>query len=191
MQIVTPASELNGKRATVLRVQPPRKRSARTHYLVRVDGRPTALWYAETELAEESLGMTHEPTMMVSGGGQDDPETRAALEDIRQAALRVLHREAPAHTPGPWFVQGPFADGEANKAGGEPRTIVAEVEGETFDILDDLGEDDARLIAAAPDLLTALDALMRCGPHPRMSEWRDAMALAEAAVARVDGKEQP
>ena len=64
---------------------------------------------------------------------------------------------------------------------------------------DDLGaqeqaEDDAILLAAAPDLLAALKALVKEAQPPTMSgasgqvEFDDAFALAEKAIAKAEGE---
>jgi microsomal dipeptidase-like Zn-dependent dipeptidase len=51
--------------------------------------------------------------------------------------------------------------------------------------------DDARLIAAAPDLLAALEALSlaeRQISKPLGSDWLDAYGLARAAIAKAKGE---
>lgn len=69
------------------------------------------------------------------------------------------------HTPGPWFVCGPLTDEESGRPGGIPVRVVAyeaELGGEDENSIlicepDTCSEADARLIAAAPDLLEALE----------------------------------
>ena len=75
------------------------------------------------------------------------------------------------HTPGPWRVN----PGANEVRGADWNVIVA-----------DVGIDaDAHLIAAAPDLLTALEAMVRS------DSWADAdvkMVNARAAIAKAKGK---
>ena len=83
------------------------------------------------------------------------------------------------HAPGPWYVRGPLADWEAHKPGGVPVTVV---DADGRDLLDDLTEANAHLMAAAPDLLeAAVFALKR----PRSGQAR---AMLLAAIARAEGK---
>lgn len=110
-------------------------------------------------------------------------------------------------TPGPWFVfdqrasvmrelgwEGPAVDAilisslspkDAVEAGGD-NCIVARISFNNRD--DELGESniaDARLIAAAPDLLKALAELM-CTPQDRLGR-PDAWQSARAAIAKANG----
>ena len=83
------------------------------------------------------------------------------------------------HTPGPWlpvkleipghvFWVAVHEDGRLTEKGEE-------------------GEANARLIASAPELLAALDALLRqtSNPDPIHPSWRKARADAEAAIFRA------
>jgi hypothetical protein len=117
------------------------------------------------------------------------------------------------HTPGPWK----YAAGERGFWGnrdeppepGYPPTIWATIEdhevrlaeihdpvymADSIDEYDDGTrlhgdtEANARLIAAAPDLLEALVMLMHCGPHPRMGEWKRAVQNAASAIDKAEGK---
>jgi hypothetical protein len=89
------------------------------------------------------------------------------------------------HTPGPWRAarQNPSpTTGEWMIAGGKPG-YLAEVR--------DCGSGDvganARLIAAAPDLLEALQWAIDQLPDDLDLDHREAMATARAAIARATG----
>jgi hypothetical protein len=93
------------------------------------------------------------------------------------------------HTPGPWKATH-IGDGEYR------REIVVDIKncGQICAVLDDgNGREDARLIAAAPELYEALNALIRgpglCGPE----EWRtkclrDAIGKGVAALTKAEGR---
>lgn len=79
------------------------------------------------------------------------------------------------HTPGPWAVAG--------------RLIVSAKHGSIGAVDDGQPnvEANARLIAAAPDLLAALKALY--GTEPGNSiERGQAIAMAECAIAKAEGR---
>ena len=99
---------------------------------------------------------------------------------------------APKHTPGPWQVKSDY----------EPTIVIGNVDGEIIDstahytydfVCDTLGDDDsrspaiaeanARLIAAAPELLEALNTLAGQVGKLRISQ---PPALAEAYFAARD-----
>ena len=61
-----------------------------------------------------------------------------------------------AHTPGPWGVE---------KALHEQRWTVAQLEGAALIVADAYTETDARLIAAAPEMLEALEAMVEHTCH--------------------------
>lgn len=105
--------------------------------------------------------------------------------------------ETVKHTPGPWRVREVtklHADGsttlEAHEVRGGNRVIVVDVTEEA----------DARLIAAAPEMLDALDhigglsrALRQGGPDPMdlqglSDALEEAVDLANALVARAEGR---
>jgi len=81
-----------------------------------------------------------------------------------------------AHTPGPWNIDGIFI------AGPNDETIA-----EIVDAPDDRDDHspNAHLIAAAPDLLAAIKALLAASmyrDHPAESD------MAIAAIAKAEGK---
>lgn len=86
------------------------------------------------------------------------------------------------HTPGPWHV--------VPRSG--PGGITAEI---TFgDVGECIAEGvyemaDAVLIAALPDLLEALDAVLEWEPRQKDEQERIAYEKARAAIARATGKE--
>lgn len=85
------------------------------------------------------------------------------------------------HTPGPWTATPSphdkrvyLIDSKANGAVGE------------LIYIDTRKEADARLIAAAPDLLEALHAIRLC-EFNSMSSRQEMMRLAKAAIAKATG----
>lgn len=83
------------------------------------------------------------------------------------------------HTPGPWHVRG-------NK-------IVIDVMDFSIAEIKDFGVatiPNARLIAAAPDLLEALSKLVEIedGPGMAVIGWSDAMDAARAAIDKAKGE---
>jgi hypothetical protein len=86
-----------------------------------------------------------------------------------------MHTHTHTHTPGPWHVN--------------PRGFIVQSTGDIITRLEcsNNNDNDARLIAAAPDLLAALIAMMnRYGdksPHPTC----DASISARAALAKAEG----
>lgn len=98
------------------------------------------------------------------------------------------------HTPGPWTVQLPRhgPDEPIWILGPEPKTIFVARMGSAMGYNDATHETqlaDARLIAAAPDLLEALTSLADCPgltPLPGYrSELDAAMVHARAAIAKA------
>ncbi len=93
------------------------------------------------------------------------------------------------HTPGPWgthFSAGIYYIHHANN----PHCPVGRCYGgpnHDGNISKDQAADNARLIAAAPDLLEALKLLADC-PDPRHCAFRDIMKTVNAAVAKAEGK---
>ena len=96
-----------------------------------------------------------------------------------------------AQTPGPWKYQKPRGHQHAIDRkyeviaplnGGEEIVIVGEHTG-----VDCLKESDARLIAAAPDLLAALTQMVRYDDLPT-AEQQPAVERARAAIAKAKGE---
>lgn len=91
------------------------------------------------------------------------------------------------HTPGPWMTNGyssPLAGGI---------TVFSKPFG-LGDVAVVADEADARLIAAAPDLLAALQALRLARDQDKYKSWErgvpefaKAEALADAAIAKATG----
>lgn len=102
------------------------------------------------------------------------------------------------HTPGPWRVVGTTANDsyfvEHGQMGEPGHVVIAGLRPETRRkiprLLQDVA-DDARLIAAAPELLEALKDHIRWydggTPAPEIDE-RELIARTRAAIAKVEGK---
>ncbi len=88
------------------------------------------------------------------------------------------------HTPGPWtFVQG----GSGNFPTWNVRigsNLITLPFASSMDKLDA----DARLIAAAPDLLAALEVLARSFSAVAYAAWTQEMHAAVAAIAKAKGE---
>ena len=85
-----------------------------------------------------------------------------------------------AHTPGPWIYSQSMQEGDYLVGTG--RKIIARLWGGN--------EDDARLIAAAPDLLAALETVMpwaskAVADHYNQKQGKRALDIARAAIARA------
>jgi len=84
------------------------------------------------------------------------------------------------HTPGPWIIQG---EGILLHPVTKAQLLTTRIETSlgTFEILDETNEPDgnARLIAAAPELLSALQEVDKSCP------WGHADELADAAFGRL------
>ncbi len=92
----------------------------------------------------------------------------------------------PKHTPGPWHVgmkPGPLVYGPQGEQ------IVNMTEPMLFD---EENAENARLIAAAPDLLAALQAVIEQRNNPRRDSddehaYQNAFKLAFTAIAKAQG----
>ena len=89
------------------------------------------------------------------------------------------------YTPGPWYAG--YA-GDQIQVGTQERfvamTLPCESDGATAE-----DEANARLIAAAPDLLAALDFVTRAArAEPSMAIYAAHLALAEAAIDKARGQ---
>jgi hypothetical protein len=94
------------------------------------------------------------------------------------------------HTPGPWFFHRDelLHDGRPNGS----LHLVADVDQEGNGLDWQTNEANARLIAAAPDMLEALrrlEAMVRILP-PDMDAPDSALAQARAAIAKATGEAQ-
>lgn len=95
------------------------------------------------------------------------------------------------HTPGPWKVGGqitPF-DREIIGPNGEDIGLVNLSNGADEPTIYPL-EANARLIAAAPDLLLALQTVMGDAVHGQGMKWSDRCKMAHDAIAKVTGTPQ-
>ena len=116
----------------------------------------------------------------------------------------------PAHTPGPWRVGMEYTSDDMAPAPDEievccgpvnNRTMVAGVMSATSNRIDDECRANARLIAAAPDLLAevtrlkalnadlikALEGLMPLDDRGDMEPYRKEWRVARAAIAKAKG----
>lgn len=85
----------------------------------------------------------------------------------------------PKHTPGPWSITESCMN--AWEIDGLDRSIA------TVNAVEDIAPEDeanARLIAAAPDLLAALQDFLHADPDVFAEE----LAAARAAIAKAEGK---
>jgi hypothetical protein len=93
------------------------------------------------------------------------------------------------HTPGPWTVEGT----QIYAPWGDKRRVIAKT-GQTYAWGDGyaMAEADARLIAAAPDLLAALQEGLRERPSKPgvIAEYWDWMDMARAAIAKAIGEKE-
>lgn len=86
------------------------------------------------------------------------------------------------HTPGPWAV---FRPGRWGHEGIYDWTVVSVARDRA--ICDGDG-DNAQLIAAAPDLLEALEELMACKQGEFCEQYPAAYKKAQAAIAKARGE---
>ena len=90
------------------------------------------------------------------------------------------------HTPAPWSV-------EVDHSSNAPEFIRTYVDGEMYDLASVLCDEtgnataNARLIAAAPDLLAALQNVAACFDANDPDSMANAMADARAAIAKATG----
>ncbi len=105
--------------------------------------------------------------------------------------------DKPQHTPGPWtafIAQNTVAVCIGNKTDGSFGHRPCVVNWQGFDSCDlpiEKQAANARLIAAAPDLLAALMALNKAYGHPftgQNGNSGECWALARAAIAKAEGR---
>lgn len=117
----------------------------------------------------------------------------AALADIADSLRRLVEEmpvdaQASFHlqdTPGPWEREGLLVISTRRDAEGVRLSVA-----ECLSAYDSAVEADARLIAAAPDLLAALKAMVEWGPLAEsldVAEFRVDVANARAAIAKAEG----
>lgn len=98
---------------------------------------------------------------------------------------------ATMHTPGPWKVGTLRKSGHTRSV-----TILPPVVVSSFGAFDADLEANARLIAAAPELLAALQAIARTSCHIEegnqgpLRAWSECCAIARAAIAKATGGAQ-
>lgn len=89
------------------------------------------------------------------------------------------------HTPGPWRYckeNGSPTTGQHMIAGGKPGYLAEVRDCGSGDV-----EANARLIAAAPELLEALEFLVGCVSHGYTNDDAKAISNARAAIAKATG----
>lgn len=86
-----------------------------------------------------------------------------------------------AHTPGPWSIEERYTDSYAiNPNVAWLGASSSDKEGEN--------EANAHLIAAAPDLLVALEEVLSCISETRGADARAAVEMAQAAINKAKGE---
>ena len=88
------------------------------------------------------------------------------------------------HTPAPWYWSDNVPDFPKNHC------IIVDADGFTIAEPSPMGEADARLIAAAPDLLAALQMVNRIWSHDQTANLApdSPVAIVRAAIARATGE---
>ena len=97
-----------------------------------------------------------------------------------------------AHTAGPWYV-GKHGDNDSDVCA-EGGPLICSLRGGSADACDLTADADARLIAAAPELLAALKELMELYAAGQMTIEGDngqdpVIAGAECVIAKAEGRE--
>lgn len=86
------------------------------------------------------------------------------------------------HTPGPWQVLPPKE--------GQPSITIAIPSNDAVYVAGSTKEANARLIAAAPELLEALEAMVEMyGPRGSNIIWDGPIPLAQEAINKARGQE--
>ena len=100
----------------------------------------------------------------------------------------------PKFTPGPWeFLEADDPNGEYNacrpltiSGGGDDLANIYSADDATVDITRDAAIANARLIAAAPDLLAALKLVRNWGRVEDLAQSE--VASIDAAIAKAEGR---
>ena len=93
------------------------------------------------------------------------------------------------HTPGPWRVHGDFDRYERTSVEGDDNMLVAEAD--CYDRPQEVLEANARLIAAAVDMLEALEAIVADAEYLALVGNNHARRMkAKAAIAKAKGEEE-
>ena len=135
---------------------------------------PRSVWYAPT-------GKAHDVCACPDGWPRYDEE--------------IMKTKTTTHTPGPWRV-GNFTTHGVGIFTGDLQTMIADTGGYDKQDRSEV-EANARLIAAAPDLLEAAQAFTRwldtpAGETPASRKMLEAAAIhARAAIAKAEGREVP
>ena len=93
------------------------------------------------------------------------------------------------HTPGPWKINKKYSFSVETLSDGQGINIIAECSDP--DGIRSAGEDsaNAKLIAAAPDLLAALEAIIKMiGPYAGQGRMDTEISAARAAIAKARGE---
>lgn len=104
------------------------------------------------------------------------------------------------HTPGPWFTGGNYGEHGVEIVGDDGNRRVCGIAHVERDLRDpdgrktgtapiERGLADARLIAAAPDLLEALVGLFADGSGISYANWTPEQHAAHAAIAKARGEQ--
>jgi hypothetical protein len=111
--------------------------------------------------------------------------------DLMEGSIKM---EGFKGTPGPWTFEAEASNGIIIESElGEVTSVIADNED---DLLTELEWDNARLIAASPDLLSALQNLVHLhtceqegisSGHPTPIQWMDAVDKASEAISKALG----
>ena len=91
------------------------------------------------------------------------------------------------HTPGPWYVVRTLTS-SLSIAASPKYTLIATVYGAAFHAGPYVAEANARLIAAAPDMLEALRTIVEYGPQSGMKADAPMLIAARAAIAKAEDR---
>lgn len=97
------------------------------------------------------------------------------------------------HTPGPWTVSDKNSYDDFNIRDGDKRVVAQAIHPWTVDNAADEVAANARLIAAAPDLLAALEAVVRDVERVAKNDviWPATLKQARAAIRKATAERAP